>query len=60
MAKSNSTRAMGRSDAEARQVLRFTLGSSSSGADVSAVLSVLPDLVERARAASGTRTGAHT
>lgn len=50
--------AMGRTDAEARQVLRFTLGRTTGEADVDAVLAVLPDVVQRARAASGTRTGA--
>ncbi|WP_417562714.1 cysteine desulfurase family protein [Microbacterium sp.] len=43
--------AMGRTDAEARQVLRFTLGRTSADADVDAVLSALPAAVERARAA---------
>ncbi|MCW3494313.1 cysteine desulfurase family protein [Microbacterium sp. SSM24] len=49
--------AMGRTDAEARQVLRLTLGRTSESADVSAVIAVLPELVERARAASGSRSG---
>ncbi|MFF2485008.1 cysteine desulfurase family protein [Microbacterium sp. NPDC058062] len=49
--------AMGRTDAEARQVLRFTLGRTTTDADVDAVLALLPDLVERARAASGPRSG---
>ena len=48
--------AMGRSDREAREVLRFTLGRSTTDADIDAVLRVLPDAVERARAASGSRT----
>ncbi|WP_243075005.1 cysteine desulfurase family protein [Microbacterium sp. SS28] len=49
--------AMGRTDAEARQVLRFTLGRTSSDADVDAALAALPAAVARARAAaSGTRT----
>ncbi len=43
--------ALGRTDAEAREVLRFTLGRTSSAADVHAVLAVLPQIVERARAA---------
>ena len=47
--------AMGRTDAEARQVLRFTLGRTTSPADVETVLAVLPDVVARARAASGVR-----
>lgn len=50
--------AMGRTDAEARQVLRFTLGRTTGEADVEAVLSVLPRVVERARAASGARSAA--
>jgi cysteine desulfurase len=50
--------AMGRTDAEARQVLRFTLGRTTADADVDAVLAVLPGAVERARAASGPRSGA--
>ncbi len=45
--------AMGRTDAEARQVLRFTLGRTTTDADVDAVLAALPEAVERARAASG-------
>jgi cysteine desulfurase len=49
--------AMGRSEAEARQVLRFTLGRTSADADVDAVLAVLPEAVERARAASGPPSG---
>ena len=49
--------AMGRTDAEARQVLRFTLGRTTADADVDAVLAVLPDVVERAKAASGPRSG---
>lgn len=48
--------AMGRTDAEARQVLRFTLGRTTGETDVDAVLSVLPGVVERARAASGARS----
>ena len=43
--------ALGRTDAEAREVLRFTLGRTSTAADVHAVLEVLPEIVERARAA---------
>jgi len=50
--------AMGRSDAEARQVLRFTLGRTTGDADIDTVLAVLPEAVERARAASGSRSGA--
>ncbi|WP_404433241.1 cysteine desulfurase [Microbacterium lacus] len=43
--------ALGRTDAEAREVLRFTLGRTSTRDDVQAVLAVLPQIVERARAA---------
>ncbi|KJL43353.1 cysteine desulfurase [Microbacterium sp. BE35] len=49
--------AMGRTEAEARQVLRITLGRTTADSDVDAVLAVLPDVVERARAASGPRSG---
>ena len=40
--------AMGRSEHDARSVLRFTLGSSSTEADVDAVIAAIPDAVERA------------
>ncbi|MFC8681404.1 cysteine desulfurase family protein [Microbacterium ureisolvens] len=49
--------AMGRSDAEARQVLRFTLGRTTADGDVEALLAELPGVVERARAASGSSSG---
>ncbi|QPE03500.1 cysteine desulfurase [Microbacterium schleiferi] len=52
--------AMGRSDREAREVLRFTLGTSTTDADIDAVLRVLPDAVARARAASGSRSDARS
>src|SRR6478735_509946 len=56
---SHVVRALGRSDAEARQVLRLTLGRTSTVDDVDAVLAALPGAVERARAAaSGTRSAA--
>ncbi len=45
--------ALGRTDAEARQVLRFTLGRTTTESDVDAALAALPDAVSRARAASG-------
>jgi cysteine desulfurase len=45
-------RAMGRTEAEARSGLRFSLGSTSSDADVDALLAALPDAVGRARAAA--------
>lgn len=51
-APSHVVRAIGRTDAEARQVLRMTLGRTSTDADVDAVLAVLPEAVERARAAA--------
>ncbi|WP_029145035.1 cysteine desulfurase family protein [Microbacterium luticocti] len=44
--------AMGRTETEARQVLRFTLGRDTTEADVDAALAVLPQAVERARAAA--------
>jgi cysteine desulfurase len=44
--------AMGREAAEARSSLRFTLGRSSTPADVEAVASVIGPVVERARAAT--------
>lgn len=55
---SHVVQALGRTDAEARQVLRFTLGRTSEESDVAAVVAVLPELVERARAASGSRSAA--
>lgn len=47
--------ALGRTPAEARQVLRFSLGRTSTSSDVDAVLRHLPEAVRRARAASGLR-----
>lgn len=52
--------AMGRTDDEARQVLRFTLGRTTSRTDVTAALAVLPEAVDRARAASRTRSAARS
>lgn len=40
--------AMGRSEQDARSVLRFTLGPTSTEADVDAVLAAIPDAVTRA------------
>ncbi|MGX1791672.1 cysteine desulfurase family protein [Microbacterium sp. NPDC055312] len=40
--------AMGRSEQDARSVLRFTLGATSTPADVEAVLAAIPDAVARA------------
>lgn len=48
--------ALGRTAAEARQVLRFSLGRTSAPSDVDALLRHLPAAVERARAASGFRS----
>jgi cysteine desulfurase len=45
--------AMGLSEREARGALRLTLGHTSTGADVAAVLASLPAAVERARRAAG-------
>ena len=44
--------AMGCSEAEARSVLRFSLGHSSTLADVQALVSALPEAVRRAKAAA--------
>ncbi len=49
--------AMGASEREARGALRFTLGHTSSDADVDAVLAVLPGVVERARRATSAGVG---
>jgi cysteine desulfurase len=43
--------ALGASEAEARSSLRFSLGHTSTAADVDALLDVLPAVVERARRA---------
>ena len=48
---SHVVRAMGLGDEAARSALRFTLGRTSTDADVDAVLAVLPEVYERARAA---------
>ena len=44
--------AMGRSEADARSTLRFSLGHSSTLADVHALAAALPEAVRRARAAA--------
>jgi cysteine desulfurase len=44
--------AMGLTEADARGTVRFTFGRTSAQADVDAALAVLPEAVERARAAS--------
>jgi cysteine desulfurase len=56
--------AMGLAEAEARSSLRFSLGHSSSAADIEALAAALPEAVRRARlsstrplAAAGTREG---
>lgn len=54
---SHVVRALGRTDAEARQALRLSLGRTSSDADVDAALAVLPGAVARARAAASHRSG---
>lgn len=48
--------ALGLDESAARSVLRFTLGRSTTQADVDEALRVLPGVVERARAASGWRS----
>ena len=50
-AKLDGLRAMGVDEATARGALRFTLGRTTTDDDVDAVLSVLPDVVARARRA---------
>ena len=48
-APSHVVLALGRSEAEARQVLRITLGRTSTSEDVDALVAALPDAVARAR-----------
>jgi len=48
--------AMGVPAAEARGALRFTLGPGNTAEDVEGLLAVLPGVLERARAASGSRS----
>jgi cysteine desulfurase len=43
--------AMGRSESDALSTVRFSLGHTSTAADVDALLAALPDVVDRARAA---------
>jgi cysteine desulfurase len=50
--------AMGDDERTARSAVRFTLGRTTTGADVDRVLAVLPGVVERARAANLPRKGA--
>jgi cysteine desulfurase len=44
--------ALGVPDADARSVVRFSLGHTTTGADLERVSAVLPDVVDRARAAA--------
>jgi cysteine desulfurase len=44
--------AMGYSESDARSALRFSLGHSSTLADIRALAAALPEAVERARAAA--------
>lgn len=46
--------AMGRTAADAASTMRFSLGHTSTQADVDALLEVLPEAVERARKVAGT------
>jgi cysteine desulfurase len=48
--------AMGADDDRARSSLRFTLGHTSTPADVGALLAALPQAVERARRATAWKT----
>lgn len=52
--------AMGFSPDEARQVLRLTLGRTTTDADVDVAVAAFPAAVERARAASGLSSGARS
>ena len=49
---SHVVRALGRSEAEARSVIRFSLGRSTTGADIDALLAVIADAYERASSSS--------
>jgi len=48
---------MGHTDADARGSLRFSLGHTSTAADVDAVLAAIGPVVERARNAGQRRLG---
>jgi cysteine desulfurase len=50
---SHVLRALGRTDVQARSALRFSLGHTSTRADVDALAQALPEVLTRARAASG-------
>ncbi len=54
---SHVVRALGRSDRDARSVLRMTLGRTSTAADVDAVLAALPDAYARALASGARAAG---
>ena len=45
--------ALGRTESQARSALRFSLGHTSSSADVDALARALPEVLTRARAAGG-------
>ena len=47
--------ALGRTEVQARSALRFSLGHTSTAADVDALAAVLPDVLDRARAFGGVR-----
>jgi cysteine desulfurase len=49
--------AMGADEARARSTLRFTLGATSTSADIDALAAALPSAVERARRAGALKTG---
>ena len=51
---SHVVQALGRSEGEARSVIRFTLGRTSSAADVDALLAVIGDAYRRASGGAGT------
>jgi len=44
--------AMGYTESDARSAVRFSLGHSSTAADVGALAAALPEAVERAKAAA--------
>ena len=44
--------AMGYTEAEARSSLRFSLGHTSTGADIASLIAALPEAVDRARLAA--------
>jgi cysteine desulfurase len=52
--------AMGRSERAARSTLRFSLGHTSTAADVDALAAALPETIERARLAGSLRQGSTT